>query len=57
VTGLASNMKLSLALVVHTCNPRFSGASDEEDPGLSHPRQEIHEILSIKYITLKGLMQ
>jgi hypothetical protein len=50
-------MKMCLALMAHACNPRYPGGRDQEDSHSSHPRQTVHEILSIKYLTLKGLMQ
>jgi hypothetical protein len=45
------------ALVAHACNPNYSGGRDQEDHSLKQPRQIVHETLSRKYLTQKGLVE
>jgi hypothetical protein len=43
--------------VAHTCNPSYSGGSDQEDQSLSQLGQTVHETLSQKNTSQKGLVE
>jgi hypothetical protein len=44
--------------VAHVCHPSYSGGRDQEECG-SKPAQVkiVHETLSLKYVTQKGLVE
>jgi hypothetical protein len=49
--------KTSWAPVAYTCNPSYSGGRDQEDCGSKPGWATVHEPLSQKYLTQKGLVE
>jgi hypothetical protein len=46
-------MILSQVLVVHACNPSYSGGRDQRITGKDQPGKIVHETLSQKYLMQK----